>query len=534
MAPEKSLPLTGITVVTENDIICGRGGVSLKHPGNLAYRKIVGINKGIYATCLKAEKLKISKSIVAAIREIDGRFLEREDGQTSASLDERDENGNPVTWRDIGDKKAIEKTSQALREGQPKLLKKLAAVQNAPVAQAPFNQSAQTTQQMHLYWNSSELAYPSPHSNIQQSYVPPPELSNSGSSGGSGFHPTQHMNLSRNNVSQPFHTSPHFNMQSYAPPPDLNNSGSSGGSGFQPDASLRLSALSRLPDVGYGLEGALEGETFDSFPRNSIVERGVLHGSSERGGSTQSWHDSWEANPAPLPYSTNPLLSSDNDNVFSEANQRHLLDCLGIGNGAHENKRSSVAFQIEQRPSILHAKDLSYGFRNSAVSLTSHLDDMSIFDTQSLDSGMDAAEREMELELLGEFEIGEQNLGLNLPSTSPSAESAPHQSILRRHSRWSHHQNFSPAATVTNGVDPGLIFTSTFDTKPGGINSGTDVSGLLGDRRKSAVAFEVGVERRRSSRMSMMSMFSRDVGSGYISIQSADIRDLIEMDSDSD
>ena len=61
-----------------------------------------------------------------------------------------------------------------------------------------------------------------------------------------------------------------------------------------------------------------------------------------------------------------------------------------------------------------------------------------------------------------------------------------------------------------------------------------DVSGLLGDRRKSAVAFEVNVERRRSSRMSMMSMFSRDGGSGYLSIQSADIRDLIEMDSDSD
>ncbi|KAK1734650.1 hypothetical protein QTG54_014523 [Skeletonema marinoi] len=110
-----SPPLTGVTKITENDIICGRGGVALKHPGNLAYRKIVGLNKGIYATCLKVEKLKISKSIVAAIREIEGRFLEREDGKPTSSLDERDENGNPVTWKDIGDKRAIEKTSQALR-----------------------------------------------------------------------------------------------------------------------------------------------------------------------------------------------------------------------------------------------------------------------------------------------------------------------------------------------------------------------------------------------------------------------------------
>lgn len=51
------------------------------------------------------------------------------------SLDEQDENGNPVAWRDMGDKRAIEKTSQALREGQPKLLKKMALknqVHNAP------------------------------------------------------------------------------------------------------------------------------------------------------------------------------------------------------------------------------------------------------------------------------------------------------------------------------------------------------------------------------------------------------------------
>lgn len=116
-----------ITRINENDIICGRKGVALKHPGNLAYRKIVGLNKELYATCLKNEKLRISKSIVYAMREdLGGRFLEREDGKTSMSLDERDEDGNPVVWRDIGDKKAVEKTSQALREGQPKLLKKLA------------------------------------------------------------------------------------------------------------------------------------------------------------------------------------------------------------------------------------------------------------------------------------------------------------------------------------------------------------------------------------------------------------------------
>ena len=70
-----------ITQVTANDIICGRKGVALKHPGNLAYRKIVGMNKEAYATCLKNEKLRISQSIVAAMREIGGRFIERIDGK---------------------------------------------------------------------------------------------------------------------------------------------------------------------------------------------------------------------------------------------------------------------------------------------------------------------------------------------------------------------------------------------------------------------------------------------------------------------
>lgn len=116
---------TGITKVNANDIICGRGGLALKHPGNMAYRKMVGLNKELYATCLKTEKLGISKSIVAAIRETKVRFLERQDGKTGQYLEEKDEYGNPVTWKDIGDKRAIEKTSQALREGRPKLLRKL-------------------------------------------------------------------------------------------------------------------------------------------------------------------------------------------------------------------------------------------------------------------------------------------------------------------------------------------------------------------------------------------------------------------------
>ena len=104
---EEEQKLEGVTEVNDSDVLCGRGGAALRHAGNQTYRKLVSLNKGLYITCLKTEKLKISRSIVAAIREKKGRFLEKD---TKSG-----------TWFDIGDKKAVEKTSQALREGQPKL-----------------------------------------------------------------------------------------------------------------------------------------------------------------------------------------------------------------------------------------------------------------------------------------------------------------------------------------------------------------------------------------------------------------------------
>jgi len=111
-----------ITDPRETDVLCGRGGAALRHAGNQTYRRLVNLNKGLYITCMKTEKLKISRSIVAAIREQKGRFLERE--------------VKKGVWFDIGDKKAVEKTSQALREGQPKLRKKMVAMGQIPSEQA--------------------------------------------------------------------------------------------------------------------------------------------------------------------------------------------------------------------------------------------------------------------------------------------------------------------------------------------------------------------------------------------------------------
>jgi hypothetical protein len=116
--PDEEISMIDVTDPRETDVLCGRGGAALRHPGNQTYRRLVNLNKGLYITCLKTEKLKISRSIVAAIREQKGRFLERD--------------AKRGTWYDIGDKKAIEKTSQALREGQPKLRAKMVEMGQIP------------------------------------------------------------------------------------------------------------------------------------------------------------------------------------------------------------------------------------------------------------------------------------------------------------------------------------------------------------------------------------------------------------------
>jgi hypothetical protein len=64
-------------------------------------------------TSTKKQKMKISRSIVEAVRSLEppGRFLEKDQGTGK--------------WYDIGDKKAVEKTSQALRDGAASLRKQL-------------------------------------------------------------------------------------------------------------------------------------------------------------------------------------------------------------------------------------------------------------------------------------------------------------------------------------------------------------------------------------------------------------------------
>jgi hypothetical protein len=78
-----------------------------KHRGNVVYRKVVDYNKAFYQTVHKKHRILVSQSIVQSIIDRGGRFL---------IMGRR---GGKTLWIPIGFKRAVQKTSQALRERPP-------------------------------------------------------------------------------------------------------------------------------------------------------------------------------------------------------------------------------------------------------------------------------------------------------------------------------------------------------------------------------------------------------------------------------
>lgn len=95
---------TNIQKPHPNDVLCGRGGATNSHIGNLNFRTLVAANKEVYVTLTKKQKMMMARAIVDTVhkQEPPGRFLQKDQ-----------ESG---TWFDIGVPRSLEKTSQALRE----------------------------------------------------------------------------------------------------------------------------------------------------------------------------------------------------------------------------------------------------------------------------------------------------------------------------------------------------------------------------------------------------------------------------------
>ena len=99
----------GIKFYSVNDVLCGRGGGTNVHPGNRRFRDLVNANRRAYLKAKKNDKPTISRSIVRGIRQMNGRFLKKDEKKD--------------LWFEIGDDYAREKTSQALRQRAPEMRK---------------------------------------------------------------------------------------------------------------------------------------------------------------------------------------------------------------------------------------------------------------------------------------------------------------------------------------------------------------------------------------------------------------------------
>lgn len=91
--------------LTKKDVLCGRGGVTNAHPGNVRYRSLVDQYRWHYATVKKSRKSDVARIIVKKIREDHGRFLKKDS----------------ELWYEIGDEAALSKAAQTLREGLAKI-----------------------------------------------------------------------------------------------------------------------------------------------------------------------------------------------------------------------------------------------------------------------------------------------------------------------------------------------------------------------------------------------------------------------------
>eukprot|EP00546_Thalassionema_frauenfeldii_P018643 CAMPEP_0178904498 /NCGR_PEP_ID=MMETSP0786-20121207/5733_1 /TAXON_ID=186022 /ORGANISM="Thalassionema frauenfeldii, Strain CCMP 1798" /LENGTH=363 /DNA_ID=CAMNT_0020575961 /DNA_START=45 /DNA_END=1132 /DNA_ORIENTATION=- len=99
---------------SETDVLCGRGSHITRHHGNVIFRRIAKHNKELYIVCEKEEKYNLAESIVMAIEEQKGRFLES--NTTNTTQQQVEGEASTILWKVIPKERAIRKTLQALRE----------------------------------------------------------------------------------------------------------------------------------------------------------------------------------------------------------------------------------------------------------------------------------------------------------------------------------------------------------------------------------------------------------------------------------
>ena len=74
-------PIRNIPNPTENDILCGRGGGTNAHSGNIKFRRLVAAHKLRYLAASKSDKPNVARDVVKEWRGMTppGRFLAKMD-----------------------------------------------------------------------------------------------------------------------------------------------------------------------------------------------------------------------------------------------------------------------------------------------------------------------------------------------------------------------------------------------------------------------------------------------------------------------
>lgn len=147
--------------INDKDVLSGRGGGTNNHPGNKEFRSLVDQYRSEYVLSKKWAKRQIAKNIVESIRSKGGRFLKKEGG----------------VWYDIGDQKARENTSQALREGLAAKMR-AAYAESSGASTAATHQAPSTSQRNHPEPAPAEAPTPSQmtsthHHEADYYHIPP-------------------------------------------------------------------------------------------------------------------------------------------------------------------------------------------------------------------------------------------------------------------------------------------------------------------------------------------------------------------------
>lgn len=143
--------------INDKDVLSGRGGGTNNHPGNKEFRSLVDQYRSEYVLSKKWAKREIARNIVESIRSKGGRFLKKEGSM----------------WCDIGDQKAREKTSQALREGLAAKMRAAYAESSGASTAATHQDASPNSQRHHPGAPTSSSRSSTHHHEADYYHIPP-------------------------------------------------------------------------------------------------------------------------------------------------------------------------------------------------------------------------------------------------------------------------------------------------------------------------------------------------------------------------